>query len=75
MKKAAPKKYMAVKRSYGFLDQAWEPGWITQETEKVPPQNALMGVLFVLHEPAMTLLDAKIKAGQAARLEPRSKEQ
>lgn len=71
MDNVVSREYMAVKRSYGFLDQAWEPGWITPETEKLPPQNKLMGVLFVPHEQGMTLLDAKIKAGQAAKLAPK----
>ncbi len=67
MKNVVSREYMAVKRSYGFLDRQWVPGDITPETEKTPPQNKLTGVMFVPRETGMTLDDAREKVGQIAR--------
>ena len=62
---------MAVKRSYGFLNKAWSPGDVTEDTEKVPPQNNLAGIMFVPYAEGLTLDEAKISIGTMARPAPK----
>lgn len=64
------RRYIAIKRSYGFLNRSWEPGEITQETTETPHQNKLSGIMFVAYADGLTLDDAKISVGKMARPAP-----
>lgn len=68
MKNVVSSEYIAVKRSYGFLDRQWLPGDVTPETKKALLQNKLTGVLFVPRETgSMTLDEARARVGQIAK--------